>query len=522
MSLPLRKRYMALCLPRLAIDRLNRLADTPITQPLALTRRARNRVSLVAVNDAAEGFGLQPGMVLATARAICSDLDVREHDPAADATLLERLANWAGRYSPSLALDGPDGLIIDITGCAHLFEGEAPMLNAAVYGLRQFGFSCLGAIADTPGAASALARFGSTPTGTTLAAANQTGPALHILPVSALRLDAGTVESLHLMGLKTIGDLCTLPRASLASRYGLELATRLDRVLGLSPDPITPRPHKKPLREQIRFPEPIATAASIAQAVTVLLERLCQHLQATDQGARRLRLQCIRADNTSQHLEIGTASPNRTPAHLLHLFAEKLGQIEPRHGIDAIELSAPVVEAFTAQQDGIRLHLERTDGSQASTPDRPAGDLAVLIDNLENRLGPKTVGLFKPAASHLPERAQSWHPASEIRARNQTASWPAMSERPLQIFKSPQALPHFSQSTEDHAPAHIHCQGRDHHVRRAWGPERISANWWRQDRNWQNGARDYYRVQVETGQQFWIYREIRQRRNHWYLHGLFA
>lgn len=526
MTTPLHKRYMALWLPHLAIDRLNRIAAEQITQPLALTRRAQNRVSLVAINDAAERQGLMPGMVLATARAICSELDVREHDIDADGQLMERLANWASRYSPSLAIDGPDGLILDITGCAHLFDGEASMLKGGIYTLRRFGFSCQGAIADTPGAAWALARFDGE---ASIAAAHETNKALAPLPVTALRMDGGTVEGLRLMGLKTLGDLYALPRAALASRYGLELARRLDQVLGLIPDPIKPRAHKKPMREQIRFPEPIGTRNSIDQALHVLLERLCLHLDATDQGCRRLILHCIRADNTSQHLEIGTASPNRTPAHLFHLFAEKLGEVEPRHGIDAMELSAPIVEPYKAQQDGITLHLERPDenpdGAPGPNPKRPkksTGNLSALIDNLENRLGDKTVGLFKPAESHLPERAQSWQPTSEIRIKNQINQWPPTPARPLQILKSPQILYNYSQSTEDHAPTNIHCDGRDHHVKRAWGPERISANWWRRDPHWKNGARDYYRVQVDTGQQFWIYREIQQNQNRWYLHGLFA
>ncbi len=514
MTKPLHKRYMALYLPHLSIDRLNRMESEPITHPLALTRRAQNRVSLVCVNSAAERQGLQPGMVLATARAICSSLDVRDDDPGADMALMERLANWAGRYSPSLAIDGNDGLILDITGCAHLFDGEAPMLKGGVHALHQFGFSCQGAIADTPGAAWALARFMNQQT---IAPPHGTSDALRALPVAALRMDSGTLESLRLMGLKHLGDLYTLPRSALASRYGLELAGRLDKILGLSPDPIAPRPHKKPLREQLRFPEPIGTAASIAGAVQVLLERLCLHLEATDQGCRRLILNCIRADNTAQYLEIGTASPNRTPDHLFHLFQEKLNQIEPRHGIDAMELSAPLVEPFTPRQDGITLHLQQTE-----PPKKPAGNLSALIDNLENRLGEKTIGVLQPVASHLPERAQNWQPVSEIHLKTKAPHWPPMPERPIQLLKSPQPLFNFAQSTEDHAPTNIHCEGQDHHVKRAWGPERISANWWRQDPDWKQGARDYYRVQVETGQHYWIFREIQHNKNRWYLHGLFA
>lgn len=522
MTKHLHKRYMALYLPHLAIDRLNRIEAEPITHPLALTRRVQNRVSLVCVNSAAERQGLQPGMVLATARAICSALDVRDDDPGADTALMERLANWASRYSPSLAIDGNDGLILDITGCAHLFNGEMPMLKAAINALRQFGFSCQGAIADTPGAAWALSRFGD---GQTVTQKNDTSDALRLLPVTALRMDAGTIEGLRLMGLKTLGDLYALPRSSLASRYGLELAGRLDKILGLSPDPIKPRLHKKPMREELRFPEPIGTADSIAGALRVLLDRLCQHLDATDQGCRRLILNCIRADNSSQYLEIGTASPNRTPDHLFQLFQEKLTQVEPRHGIDAMELSAPIVETFIPQQDGISLHLQQAETEtleKPTKPTKPMGNLSVLIDNLENRLGEKTVGVLHPVQSHLPERAQSWKPVSEIHLKNIPSQWPPMPERPLQLLKSPEPLFNFAQSTEDHAPTNIHCQGHDHHVKRAWGPERISANWWRQDPSWKQGARDYYRVQVETGQHYWIYREIQHNKNQWYLHGLFA
>ncbi len=508
------KRYLTLWLPHVAIDRLNRIEAHPITHPLALTRRVHNRVSLVAVNGAAESQGLQPGMVLATARAICSELDVRDDDPAADAALMQRLANWAGRYTPSLALDGSDGLILDITGCAHLFDGEMALLKTATHSLRRFGFSCHGAIADTPGAAWALARFGD---GQTIAGKGETRKTLGPLPVTALRMDAATLEGLRLMGLKTLGDLYAMPRASLAARYGLELAGRLDKILGLSPDPIAPRPHKKPLREQLRFPEPIGTAESIAQALRLLLDRLCQHLDTTGQGCRRLVLHCLRADNSTQSAEIGTASPNRTADHLFHLFAEKLTRIEPRHGIDAMELSAPVVETYSPHQDGISLHLQPSDG-----PQKPTGNLSVLIDNLENRLGKKTVGVFRPVPSHLPERAQAWRPSADIQSKNQATHWPPMPERPLQLLKSPEPLYNFSQSTEDHAPQNIHCQGADHHVKRAWGPERISANWWRQDPNWKQGARDYFRIQVETGQQYWIYREIQHNKNRWYLHGLFA
>lgn len=522
MSTALHKRYMALYFPHLAIDRLAREAAEPLNHPLALTRRAQNRIMLVAVNDAAEVQGLQPGMALATARAICARLDVREHQAQADAALLDRLANWAGRYSPSLGLDGTDGLVLDITGGAHLFGGENPMLMDALRSLTNMGFSVHGAITDTPGAAWALARFGG---GREIALAGNPADALAPLPTTALRMDAATVEGLNAMGLKTLADLFTLPRASLANRYGLELARRLDKVLGATPDPIRPRPHAKPYRHRLQFPEPIGTATSIEGAIDVLLERLCQQMEAAQTGCRRLHLTCQRTDNTPQHVEIGTASPNRTPAHLAYLFLEKIATIDPGHGIDAMELSAPAVEPFRPEQDAIGLSFKQTEPGQGEADgptNRPAGSLAALIDKLENRLGAGSVGRLEPVASHLPERAQRWRPAAAIRGNTAPPHWPRTPLRPLQILTTPEPLFSFGHDAKTRLPTEIHAQGERQRIEQISGPERISANWWRHSIAWRGGARDYYRVQVESGQQFWIFHESKTRRPRWYLHGLFG
>ena len=79
------------------------------------------------MNDAAQHLGLRTGLALADARAMHPGLAVAESDAAADRKLLEAVADWCDRYTPLVGLDAPDGLMLDITGCAHLFGGEGPL-----------------------------------------------------------------------------------------------------------------------------------------------------------------------------------------------------------------------------------------------------------------------------------------------------------------------------------------------------------------------------------------------------------
>ena len=355
------RRVISLWLPRFATDRLCHADPAWRDRPLALVLETRARLQLTAVNRAAERAGLRPGMALANARALLPRLATAPAEPAQDARALAALAEWCGRYSPWTGVDasldtagagggmgGGGGLWLDVTGCAHLFGGEAALLKQLCGRLTALGFTCRAAIADTPGAAWAMARFASEPR--VVVAPGEIRAALAPLPVAGLRLSAATAAALHGLGLKRIGDLLEIPRAPLAARFGDAVARRLDAALGAVAEPISPRLSSAPHVARLAFAEPVCHADDIASALDRLLGDLSAGLAHAGRGARRLTLALQRCDNTTQHVRVGTGRPGRDAGHLKALFAEHLDRIDPGFGIEAMTLAADVTEPLGAAQ----------------------------------------------------------------------------------------------------------------------------------------------------------------------------
>ena len=491
---------------------------------------------LVAVSPAAEAAGAHPGLPLAAARALVPGLMVFAADPAGERQTLEDLADWCGRYSPWTAVDGgaasAAGLWLDVTGCTHLFGGETALLEDLVRRLKGFGFAARAALADTPGAAWAAARFASAPTDACVAIPpGETGQALAPLPVAALRLDGATADELSRLGLRAIGDLMGLKRAPLAARFGETLIARLDQALGNKGEPISPRRPPPAFRVRLAFAEPVRVGADVARAFDRLLAELCARMELAHQGARRMEFTLYRLDGTCARAGVGTSRPAREPAHLARLFAEKLAGLDAGFGIETMTLAATAVDALTAGQ----LKLARApDCVLRAAPEGRAHDAetsaARLIDRLGNHLGPGNVVRLLARASHIPERA--FREVSAL-ARPDGASAPAASTpspaapRPLQLLPWPEPIEVMA-PVPDGPPVMFRWRRRQHRVARAEGPERIGPEWWLEDANELSSShriRDYYRVENADGRRFWVYREGPYRpgvRPRWYLHGLFA
>lgn len=293
---------------------------------------------MVAVDTLAAAEGITPGLPIADARALLPSLQVREADPRTDAGALERLARWCGRYTPIVAKDGADRLLLDITGCAHLFGGETALLAGLTQRLQGFGLTVRAALADTPASAWAWSHAG--PGGVLPEGSSRT--ALAPLPVTGLRLPDALTGELMRMGLRRIGDLLALPRAPLAARFGETLTRRLDLLLGREAEPIAPLHPAAPFRCSLACAEPIATRTDIDRGLEHLLERLLGDLDRAGQGLRRCAFSVFIVDGGVQRIEIGTARPSRDRRHLLRLFAEKLERIDPGFGIEAMLLEAPL------------------------------------------------------------------------------------------------------------------------------------------------------------------------------------
>lgn len=495
-------------LPRLATDRLERKCAAWRDSPLATATTGAQR-HVAAVNRAAGRAGLRPGMTVADAQAVAPELRLVPADPAAERALLDHLADRCVAYTPWTAVDGwtesgeGAGLWLDISGCAHLFGGEETLLENLVGRLGQLGFAARAAVADTPGAAWAWARFGD-PAKPMLATGRQQD-ALAGLPVTALRLAPATAAGLVRLGLKRIGDLYAMPSAALAGRFGRAVGLRLDQALGRQGEPLSPR--QPPVEHQVHlaFAEPVARSDDLAAATRRLLERLAQRLEDQRLGVRRLDLVAFRVDASAQRLAIGTSRPSRDPRHLMRLLAEPLAGLDAGFGIDMLLLSAAETGPLEAAQTSLAPAI------RGGTAD----DVARLVDALGNRLGFDRLASLAPRQSHLPERAVRRISMGAVSPAED--SWPAL-RRPLRLF-SPEAVEAMA-PVPDAPPLLFRWRRRTHRIRRAEGPERLSAEWWRVQRP----DRDYYCVEDEAGRRFWLYREGFFGEGdgpRWFLHGVF-
>jgi protein ImuB len=486
----------------------------------------------MALNGAAMAAGLLPGMTLAHARAVLPRLTVAGADPASDQRVLAMLADWCGRYTPWTAVDsnadyrGPSGggagLWLDISGSAHLFGGEQKMLADLLGRLLALGFAGRAAVADSAGAAWAMARFAEP--AIAVVAPQTAETALAPLPVAGLRLPASLLDALDEVGLRRIGELASLSRAALASRFGTLVLNRLDQALGLLDEPLSPRRPVPAMAARLAFADPIGRADDIARASRHLLEDLCAKLELTQLGARRLELAAYRTDGTTARVAIGTSRPVRDPRHLERLLREKLAGIDAGFGIEVMILAATVADPLAPAQ------------APMAFGDMPlADDVARLIDRLGNRFGADHVVRLKERASHIPERscvevsALADGPGDRHTDRLAMAAGGdqrSRQPRPLHLLPSPEPIEVIA-PIPDGPPALFRWRRLQHRVALAEGPERIAPEWWLTDDGCaaDNPARtrDYYRVEDSEGRRFWLYREglyLAGITPRWYLHGL--
>lgn len=501
------RRVISIFLPQWPIEawaRRTRSASPEV--PFVLIGQDGQKQVLTAINRAAADEGLAPGMPLTHARAIVPQVKTAPAQPVEDAKALRALAGACVRFSPWVAPSGKDGIWIDATGVAHLFGGEDKMVARITRVLARNGLSARVAMAATPGAAWALARYGRL-------RVSSGKDDLDALPVTALRVSADIARSLWRVGIRTIGALKAIPRATLPLRFGKELVLRLDQALGHAAEAIDCMTPPETRRQDIAFAEPISTAADIQRTAAKLVFDLCRDLDLKQEGARKLDLVFTRADNTHQVIRIGTGRASRDPRHLLKLLAEHMDTVAPGFGIDGAALIAwKTAPLFPTQTDSA--------GAIESGGTSNSADLAMLTDLLSNRLGDRAVYRLAPVATQIPERAQK-HAAPE----NQSPSdgWPASLPRPLRLFQPPESVEVMA-LLPDHPPARFFWRGLLRKVRCADGPERVCGEWWL-NRDEVHETRDYFRVEDEDGGRYWLFRDNRMtpnQRHLWFLHGMFA
>jgi protein ImuB len=509
-------RLLSLWLCRFSTDRIRKSRDAG--SPLTVYGKRGNAELIVAVDEAAERLGLHAGLALAQARAMHPALHAVEEDAGADAALLEKIADGCLRYTPLVACDPPDGLLLDITGCAHLYGGEEALAADLGRRVAQAGFTYRIAIAGSIGAAHAAAHDGEPAS----YAGGEERALLAPLPLAALRLPPETVAALARVGLKRIGDIIDLPRAPLTARFGADLLRQLDRALGREHEPLNPRLPVAPYLAEQRFAEPIAREEDVLTIVARLAAQLAFALERRGDGARRLELTLFRTDGEVRRLAAGCSRPSRDPEQIRALFVERLAaladEFDPGFGFDMARLSVLVAEAAPPEQIGLG------GGEDTAQIDR-------LVDRLSARLGARRVRRLIARDSHIPEITAAAVPAQTAPADN---GWPAyrryradaeLAPRPLRLLTRPEPIEALAE-VPDGPPLRFRWRRALHEVIAADGPERIEGAWWSEHGG---PARDYFRVEDKSGLRFWLFRAGLYRdlaygaaASRWFLHGTYA
>lgn len=449
-------------------------------------------------------------MGIADARAMYPALDVAEAEPAADRRLLQCLADCCDRYTPLVALDGDTGLFLDITGCTHLFDGEAALLHDLLSRFLRHGFAARAGIASTPGTAWAAARLG----GREIVEPGAEADILAPLPLVALRLDAGTRAGLESVGLRTVGAVMAAPRAPLVRRFGKTLLMRLDQALGSIEEALSPRLPVPSLCVERRFADPLMLIDDIERLLLVLASALKQDLERRGEGARLLELLLFRVDGAVSRISVGSSRPIREAQGIHRLFRERLAtvasEIDVGFGFDLVRLSIHETATFEPEQ------VDLVDAS----PNGEA-DLCLLADRLRARLGEDVMLRARAVASHVPERAVRAAPIAEILPPRKTVSRPVEPERPIRLFSQPEPIDVPATEVPEGAPLNFRWRRAHYRVARSEGPERIASEWWREN----TPTRDYYRVEDGAGRRYWLYRQGfygAAEPPRWFMHGIFA
>lgn len=514
------RRYLALVFPWLPIERLRGVRPHLFVgrdeRPTAFVETVGNAVRLAALDRTAMAMGLQPGLTLADARARVPDLEVFDADPHADHDWLERLAEACARYTPTVALDPPDGLTLDIAGCVHAFEGERPLAADVEARMARRGVLARHAFGDTPEIARALARYAGAP-------APDERRAVRRLPVAALELDADATTALQRAGLKTVGDVMTRPLAALAARFGEGAVTAVRRLSGEAIAPVIARRTAPQIVVERRFAEPVGRTEYALEVIAALAGEAAGALEQRREGGRRWEARLFRADGQVQALRVETGRPTRDVALLMRLFAERIDALadplDPGFGYDLIRLDVVLAEPLEASQ----LKLEGGEAREAVGGEA----MHALVDQLSTRLGRGRVRRFAARNTHIPEQAELMLPAIEPALA--AARWPELEAgepptRPIYLFDPPQPIDSIAAEFPDGPPARFRWRKTVHDVARAEGPERIAGEWWRRH-DAAVPTRDYFRIEDRRGRRYWIFRHglyTETQAPRWYLHGVFA
>ncbi len=473
--------------------------------PFVFGAPVHGRIMITAVSPLAQSQGIEIGMRAADAKAICPGLEVLDDKPGRAANLLKGLGEWCIRYSPTVMIDefSMNGLFMDVSGCAHLWGGEREYLKEIVARFKSKGYTVRLAMADTAGAAWAIARFG---TLSPLIPPGGHTEALLSLPPAALRLNEVTLSKLRKLGFYQIKSFIGMPRSVLRRRFGEDFLVRVGQALGTVEEIIQPLQAPVLFVERLPCLEPIKTRKGIEVAIEKLLESLCLRLQNEGKGLRKAILSCYRIDGQIVQIDIGTNGASQNVNHLFTLFQLKIELIRPGLGIELFVLEAPKVEDVIPGQKAL----------WSAKPGLDDQSVIQLLDRVAGKVGAGVINRYVPAAHYWPERSFK---SSAAITQKAILDWRTDKPRPTELLKNPESIEVMA-LIPDNPPKFFIYKGTKHTIIKADGPERIEREWWLD----KGEHRDYYQVEDEQGQRYWLFRSghYGDEGYKWFIHGFFA
>jgi len=471
--------------------------------PFVLAFPDHGRMRITEMSAVARTKGISAGMVVADAKVILPNVQVFDDKLGLADKLLNKLCLSCIKYTPITTVDAPNGLILDVSGCAHLWGGEEAYLRDILNKLKGLDYHVRAAMADTIGTAWGVCRYGKLKA---IIKSGEQAEALMTLPPPALRIEPDVVERLNKLGLYQISSFMNMQRSALRRRFGEQLLLRLDQALGNKEEFIEPAIPIEPYSERLPCLEPIQTATGIEIALQRLLKTFCERLQKEGKGLRVASLKCYRIDGKIEQVSISTNHPSKNVEHLFKLFELKICTIEPALGIELFILEASKVEDISPLQKTL----------WTSNSNLESKELSEFLDRIGSKFGNNIIHRYLPDEHHLPERSIKL--VGSLKEKP-AIPWRDDKPRPIQLLHEPQAI-EVTAPIPDYPPMNFRYKGKLHKIKKADGPERVESEWWLKEEL----HRDYYTVEDEEGKRYWLFRlgHYGNKNPSWFIHGFFA
>lgn len=466
------------------------LFETPAGRPVVARASGRLR-----------GAGVCAGMDLGEARALgegCvgdATWVVERYDTAEEYRHLVKLGRWAMRFTPRIALDEPDGLLFELAGLERHYESEGALLSRVVGDLERLGLTVRAAVASTVGCAWAVARFG--PRSNPCVPTGEERVALEPLPVEALRLEAKTAEALRELSVERVEQLLALERKRLASRFGGDLAHRIDQALGQAFEVVEPLRYERVPESSAAFQSPVIRVEGVLLAARRLMGPLLGELERGDRGVLQLNCGMLLVDGEWREVSVNSSRATLDAEHLMGLLERKLEHLTFGAGVERMGLRAVSTAPLSRSQ------VQCFDGESRGVLARQNdGEYRKLVDALSARLGHGSLREPRPVESHVPERAFVLRPYDAPREEGvrSVEAW-----RPSRLFARPEAALFEGGGPEDELPDRFRWRGRWFEVCARMGPEIITRPWWDEAKP-SGQSRRYWQVRTDCGRSLWVFR----------------